>query len=241
MDILQEIGLTEREVEIYRLLLKLGETPISAILKHTGFHPQVVYRSLENLVKKDLVTEVKKRNRKYVQAESPRLLERLERHRLEKLHRVIPELLSLRASSKEAIVRISKGEEAVRVLRQRGIDELKKGEVYYIIGGSGDRFYHIVGERYGEIEQKRIKKKITKRLISFEHERAKFAKDPYRELTEFRYLPDDFPIISSTNIYGDTVAIIIWTTEPVVITIESQEVAESYKEYFKLLWRLAQV
>ena len=241
MNILQEIGLTEREAEIYKLLLKLGESPVSVILKNTGFHPQVVYRVIDNLVKKGLVIESTRRDRKYVQAESPRVLERLEQYRMEKLRIAIPELIELQASSKEAMVRVAKGDAAVRALRQRGIDELKSGATYSIIGGSGDRFYNVMGDRYAEIERKRIKKRITKRLISFEHERAKFAKDPYREHTEFRYLSDDFPIMTSTNIYGNTVAIIIWSSEPIVITIESYEVATSYKEYFQLLWRMAEV
>lgn len=241
MDILREIGLTEREAQVYETLLRLGESPISSLLKATGSHPQVVYRVLDSLVKKGLVLEIKRKNRKFVKAESPSHLEKIEEQRLEKLRKALPDLTALQAPSKEANVRVAKGEEAVRALRVRGIEELSRGETYYILGASGDRFYSIMGERYAEVERKRIRKKIIKRLISFTSQRILFTKDKFRELTEFRYLPKDFPISSSTNIFKDTVAIIIWDTDPIVITVESKAIAESYRQYFNTLWEIAAV
>lgn len=239
MDILQEIGLTKREAQVYETLLRLGESPISSVLKATGSHPQVVYRVLDSLVKKGLVLEIKRKNRKYVKAENPSRLEKLEEQRLEKLRKALPDLTALQAPTKEAIVRLAKGEEAVRALRIRGIEELSRGDTYYIIGASGDRFYDIMGDRYAEVERKRIRKKITKKLISVDTHRTLFQKDKFREYTEFRFLSEDFPVFSSTNIFKDTVAMIVWDTDPIVITIESKAIADSYRQYFASLWKTA--
>ena len=240
MKILKEIGFTERESQIYELLLRLGESPVSAILKATGAHPQVIYRTIDNLVNKGLVISVKRKNKTYVSAENPKQLEKLEEEKLRKLRQSIPELTALQKVSKKEVIRISRGEEAVRALRLRGIEELPKNGTYYIIGGSGDRFYKVMGEHYEEIERKRIKKKIDRKLITFASQKEKLEKnDLFRELAEFRYLSDEHPVESSTNIFGNTVAIIIWSADPIVITIESKEVAESYKKYFYILWHIA--
>jgi len=240
MKILKEIGLTERESQIYELLLRIGESPVSAVIKSTKAHPQVVYRVIDSLIDKQLLISIRRKNKIYVSAESPRMLEKLEEDRLKKLHQAIPDLMSLQKTSKEAIVRVSRGDESVRALRLRGIDELKRNETYYIIGGSGDRYYKVMGDFNAEVERKRIKHKIHKKLISFESQKKLLNKnDTFRDLAEFRYLPDDHPIESSTNIFGHTVAIIVWSASPIVITIESEEVAESYKKYFYILWHMA--
>ncbi len=241
MKILREIGLTERESQIYELLLRLGESPVSAILKATGIHPQVAYRVIDSLVNKGLVINARRNNRTFVSAENPKRLERIEEDRLHKIREAIPELIALQKASKDTVVRVSRGDDAVRALRSRGVDELKRNATYYIIGGSGDRYYKVMGSRYEEIERKRIKKKIHKKLITFLSQKNQLDKnDTFREMAEFRYLPNDYPVGSSTNIFGNTVAIIIWAADPVVITIESEEVAESYKKYFNVLWQIAQ-
>ncbi len=242
MKILEEIGLTKREAEIYKTLLRLGESPISTLIRETGSHPQVVYRLIDSLAKKGLVILTKRRNRTYAQAEAPRQLEKLEESRLASLRKALPELVALQKSEEAAVVRTAKGDETVRVLRTRAYDELKRGDTLYIIGGSGDRFYTAMGERHAEAERKRIRKRIQRKLIVFESQRTNIGKhDPFREMTEIRYLPEEYPAISSTNIFGTTVGIIIWSPDPIVITIESREVAESYKRYFSALWRMAEV
>jgi len=40
-----------------------------------------------------------------------------------------------------------------------------------------------------------------------------------------------------TNIYGDKIAIIIWTDEPEGIIIENALAAKAYKSYFDFMWK----
>ncbi len=240
MSILEDIGLTKRESEIYTLLLSLGESRFSTIQKELGLHPQVVYRIMESLQTKGLVSIAKKKKVYHAIAETPRELLRIEKERLENLKVALPELLALQKSPIQPLLHISKGSSALRAFREKAYQQIKKGGVLYIIGGSGDRFYTAFGERYNAIEQKRIDKKIHKKLISVETERQKFLKyDTKRELSDFKFLPADFPIASSTNVYLNTVAIIIWAEEPILITIENSDVAESYKQYFRQLEKMA--
>ncbi len=44
---------------------------------------------------------------------------------------------------------------------------------------------------------------------------------------------------TSTNVFRTTVAIFVWTAEPIAIVVESPEVAESYRHYFTALWKVA--
>lgn len=237
LEILEEAGLHPREAEVYYALLKLGESPIADVLRETGLHPQLVYRAIDGLLAKNLIVLSNRRHRKYIRAEDPHLLESLLKNKLEKVQQALPDLLALQSTSQDAIVRVSKGNEAIRSLRARGIEELNSGDIYYIIGASGDRFFEIMRDQYLEIERKRVKKGIKRRLISYESQRANIESgEPTGDLVEYKYLPADYPALTSTNIFSKTVAILIWSADPIVITIESEEVAESYRQYFEQLW-----
>jgi len=51
-----------------------------------------------------------------------------------------------------------------------------------------------------------------------------------------RYLPKDYFSPISTVIYGNKVALIIWSEPYYAFLIENKEVADSFKSYFNLLW-----
>lgn len=239
MKVLEDIGLTKKEAEIYECLLRLGDSPVSALFRSLEVHPQIVYRAVEALEKKGLVVTVLKKNKKWVSPENPRKLQEIERERAASLKRALPELLKLMKPKKDLIAKTSLGDEAIRSFRRMAISELKRSDTLYIIGGSGDRFYEIMGYDHGEIENKRIKKMIHKKLIAFSSEKEKFLKDPYRLHAEFRFLSSSHPTTSSINIFGDNVGIIIWSGEPILLHIRSHEVASSYKHYFDELWKVA--
>lgn len=236
MKILEEIGLTKTEARVYERLLQIGECSIGILQKSLETHPQIVYRAIDSLIKKGLVISTRKKNKKYVSAEHPRKLEEMEKEKISKLKDFLPELLHLMKPKKGAIVKTSIGFEAIRSFRRTAINELKRNESLLIIGGSGDRFYDVMGKSYDEIENKRIKKKIHKKLLAFSSEKEKFHKDAHRLYTDFRYFSSEHPTISSINIFGDNVGIIIWATEPILIHIKSAEVATSYRHYFDELW-----
>lgn len=239
--ILEKVGLTRKEAEIYEVLLRLGESPIADVIKDTKTHPQIIYATIESLIEKGLAMVSYRRHRKYVRAESPHVLKKMEEEKLKELNQVIPDLLALQKMSSDAVIRILRGNEAIRNIRARAIEELPTGEAYYIIGSSGDRFYEIMADNYAEQERKRIKKGIIKKLISFESQKALIKKnDKFTKLAEYGYLPVNYPIVATTIIFNNTVAIQIWSADPIVITIESPEVAESYKHYFETLWRVTQ-
>ncbi len=241
MKILEEIGLTKTEALVYERLLQLGECPVGILQKSLDSHPQVIYRTIESLVKKGLAISISKKNKKYVSAEHPKKLEQLEKEKIGRLKDSLPELINLMTPPKNTLVKTSIGIEAIQAFRRRAIDELKRNDTLMIIGGSGDRFYSAMGAKYEEIEEKRMKKKIHKKLIAFSSEKDKFKNDKHRLYSEFRFFNSYHPTKSSINIFGDNVGIIVWAAEPILIHIKNEEVALSYKNYFEEMWKSASI
>ena len=57
--------------------------------------------------------------------------------------------------------------------------------------------------------------------------------------TKFKYIKDEFSSPTTTFIYDDKTAIIVWSETPIATLISSKEVADSYRKYFELLWKEA--
>ena len=57
--------------------------------------------------------------------------------------------------------------------------------------------------------------------------------------SEYRYLQNVSESPAVTNIYGNKIAIIIWTDEPEGIIIENAATAKAYRSYFDVMWEVA--
>ncbi|MBR9691565.1 hypothetical protein GOV06_02165 [Candidatus Woesearchaeota archaeon] len=88
------------------------------------------------------------------------------------------------------------------------------------------------------IFQKRKKElKIIARVILSESSRkTEQVKQAY---AKFKYIPDEFTAPTTTFVYGDKTAIMVWSENPIATLITSKEVADSYRKYFELLWKQA--
>lgn len=236
---LHAFGLNALEIEAYTTLLPLGDVPIVDVIKAMGRHPQVVYRVLDQLAARGLVLSDVRRHRRYVRAEDPAVFLRAQEEKIAQLRQTVPELQAIRRKPREAAVHISRGDEAILGLRRRAFDELAPRESYDILSASGTRFYEVMGAALDRIEERRVARGVKKRLLAFESQRKFLDRQEHWGLTEIRYLPEQYDVPSSTNIFADTVAIIIWSQDPILITLESKEVAKSYRNYFDALWKIA--
>ncbi|MBI4022608.1 hypothetical protein HY375_00345 [Candidatus Berkelbacteria bacterium] len=246
-DPLRELGLTAREAEVYRLLLKLGDSSVAELHAASRIHTQLIYRAIQGLSSKGLATVVRRKYKTYVRAESPSTLEKLAAAHLADIRAELPKLQAIHKSGKDAVIRVAQGVEAIRDVRLKAIEALPEGGTFYIIGGAGGskheagQYYDVMGRLHEKIEKLRKRKRIRRLMISYENMRSvtKRLGGDAEPLSEFRYLPEDFPTPTSTYIYGDTVAILIWPPEPAVITIESERLAQTYRQQFETLWNLA--
>lgn len=238
--ILETLGLTTIEAECYEKLLPLGSVPIAELTAVMKRHPQIVYRLIDQLATKGLVVSETRLHRRYVRAEDPRMLERVQMEKLRKIREALPALHALQHQPDNARVRIERGGEATRNLRRRAFTELPVGGTYYILSPSGEHFYDTVGMHYvEELERLRMKRKVKKKMLAVEGQRKFLEPEKQWKGTEMRYLPETYPVPTSTNIFDNTVYVQIWSKETIVIVIESEEVARSYMDFFETLWKIA--
>lgn len=228
--VLEQIGLTKGEVEVYLILLKIGEATASEIAKYTKIARPNVYDYLNKLKEKRLVSFVNKNNKTYYLPSSPeRLLEFIDEKR-DILQNNLKELLSLYKPKKQKpTIEVYEGAEGLKTVMNDIIKEKKE----FVGWGGSDKIRDYLPDYFIErYINERKKKKIKAKLLYTEGEpQIKI------NLTKFKSIPKEFTSPSTTVVYSDRVVILIYTPIPVTIVIKSKELSESYKKHFELLWK----
>lgn len=240
--LLEELGLTKNEIKVYLALLELGSSPAGPLIKRVGMHRAAVYDIIDLLINKGLVSFVVKANRKYFEAQDPdRLLEYLESKKQdliskeEKLKKFLPELqLKRKLSQEEQEGTIYKSKKGLKSIFE---DILKEEKPWFVFGATG-QFKELFHAYFIHFHERRAESKIPLKII-FNEEVRKQKREEELKLCQIKYLPNSYISPSTTYVYGDKVAIINWSSDPIAFLIRSKEVAQSYKQFFTILWKTA--
>lgn len=229
--ILEKAGLSKGEIEVYLVLLRLGSSLVSRIAKETGLHRTNIYDTLEKLKEKGLVSFVIKENRRYFNAVHPdKLLDYL-KERERAIEEILPELISYtKLSREEAIVELYKGKEGLKTVLK---DILKEKKDYVVIEESG-YIQKVLPYFYPQFNKRLNKLRVRVKVLCKDTKAV--AK---RSLMQIKTLPEYLALPAATAIYGNKVAIFVWEEPYYAIIIQSKHVADSYRNFFNALWKIA--
>lgn len=234
---LQDAGLNETEAKIYLAVLELGQTSVSRIARKSGIKRTTVYLSLENLIKRGLLSQIIKDGKKFVFAEDPRVLERIMEERKNRIAKLMPEILSFaNLIDKKPAVRYFEDTDGVKEVLQDVLNYPNQ-EVLMMYSESSvldfeDKFFsdYFVPER--------VKRKISARVLIPDNEvmRANMATNQ-QSLRQSKMLPPNlFNIQIEIMIYGKNKINLSSFKEKFGMIIESQIIHDSFKSIFEILW-----
>jgi len=248
--ILQKIGLSDKDAEIYMACLELGTQPASVIARKAGLKRPTTYLILEGLVKKGLVSEYTGTNVKYFTAVSAEyLLNYVERQRRElsahqrELEQYLPQFLSLsNPYTLSPKVRFHEGIEGI----EHVMNDSLKAKTPILCYSTIDSWFQRPDTRdyivwYGK--QRVQEKKIPLRGIITDNEISrKYLEEDYpvdHEMSHFRWLPKDIKTFSNEiNIYDNKLSIVCLSKNELLgILIESEGIAATQKAIFEVAWR----
>src|SRR3989338_86381 len=244
---LETIGLTQKEAEIYELLLKTGEVPAHTIIKESKLKRATVYKVLYSLEKKGLVTKFEKNKIINFRPNPPAKLLEIAEGQYKTLDRaranlqiLLPELTSSYiASVEKPIVTVYEGEEGIKKANLSVLAEKKEILAYLVINKEIDRKMDKFWKKYYAI---RKKEKIPVRSITSNTKEGKEYKNrDKKELRETKLVPaDKFPLTIEKNIVGNKVAFFSNLEGKLIATIvENKAIADSEKAVFELAWKQA--
>jgi sugar-specific transcriptional regulator TrmB len=238
------IGLTDKEADIYDLLIRKGEVLAATIIKESGLKRATVYKSLYALEKKGLVSKRDIKKKIHFRPESPDKLlsyaeEQIklqERAKLD-IQAMLPNLTSSYILSVEKpVVSIFEGVKGM----QDVFDDINKTQTDILL------YRSVYDDQHPELDtliQKQIKQQVklgihTRTITPL----AKQTKEVFTKYDEknlvTRHIVDShlLSLPSQILIYGEKVAIISLKNNIVATVINHPDIAETFKKLFELLW-----
>lgn len=253
MHIFREIGLTDGETKVYLSLLRLGETKTGPLAREAKVSLSKVYKILDKLMEKGLAGFViKGKVRHYTAMEPKRVLDYLENRKseLEEKTRLVKDIIPrleterLRSPNKPQAA-VYEGFKAVTNLFRNIVDDLNKGETYYVMGayyGSlpADESKDVPGLRafFEAHHKRRAKKGVRVKMLANHDLKGKMVLSVSLK-SEIRYLPHYLMTNMTIVFYKNKTSIVIFNKIPVGFLIEGKETVESFSKYFDAFWKIA--
>lgn len=238
-ELLQSLGLNEKESKIYLTLLGLDESLPSSIARKSGLKRPTTYVILQQLQKKGLVSHVKRHGSLYFRSVHPKLLLEEQKTRLEKLELAIPELTSLHERFEiTPQMSVFEGKEGLIQIMEDTLTT--KTEV--LCWANPDIVMSLLADYYPTYVKKKVERNIWLRGIFCQDDvGVTFQNKGKEELREVYLVPKEkFPFKNEINIYDDKVAIISHQDE-IGIIIQNQNITDTQRAIFNLAFEYAKI
>ncbi|MBS3083815.1 hypothetical protein J4423_03355 [Candidatus Pacearchaeota archaeon] len=226
---LKEAGLTGNEDLVYTALVELGSSLAGKISRKTGLHRRTVYDVTETLIQKGLVSYILENNRRVFTAVDPqRILDSID----QKKNMLIPFIEGLKmkfnTTRRKEQTNFYRGKNGLKMVFESQLDYPE-----ILILGATREAYNAMPYYFKWFNERRKEKKVKIRVITSDK-----SIQP-KILAETRYLSEKYSNPMVINIYGDSVAMILWGKKPFALVVQQEEFAIGYKKYFELLWKIA--
>ncbi len=236
---LEDIGLSEKEAEVYTKLLTMESSSVIDLAKITKINRTTIYPVLETLMKKGLVDEITVDKKVKYQAEPPERLESYiqnEKTKLDEqsklLSEVIPRLKNFALQEGERpIVKVYEGKEGILRSLKEYFQAEDKDDIAYLIYSRD-----LINQAFSKKDQEdaralRLSKKVKSRSIFVSSE----GDLPSNDMAE-RYRIEDptYGIKCDIGIYSDRIRIHTLSKNLSAIFIKSQDVADTFRTLFDL-------
>lgn len=226
-------GLSKKEFKTYQGLLSLKKATVLGLANVIRINRATLYRLLEKLIKKGLVSEIYEGKKRFFIAEDPNKLIRYINEQKQKITDILPNLKNIESKAAERPkIKFYEGKEGIKTLYNEILKERKE-----IVGFSlPDKLLRVI-EYHPTFVKKRVKLKIPIRLILPDTKvgriRQKLGKVDLREV---KLIKEFKPSESMFLITGKKVVTFSLRHWYVGVLIENKEIAEGLKAFFEAFW-----
>lgn len=231
--ILENLGFTNAEIKIYASLLELGLCTAGPIIEKSGLQSSVVHMTLNKLVNKGFVSFIKEGQINHYQATSPKHILNYIDDKKEQFERLLPELIAKQEMAKEkSEVTAFKG---IKGIRELLFELLEAGGTEHHTFGSAKESL-MMGEMFWvNYHQKRAARGIKAKLL-FNESLRRWCNVNLYPLAKYKFTKTGFEPLTETIIRNDKIGIILWTENPIGVLIHNKIAAQSYDEFWRVMW-----
>ena len=238
--ILQQIGLSEREIVVYLTCLKLGPASVRKIADAAQINRGTTYDTLKLLRETGLISYYHKDTKQYFIAEDPsRLRDAIESRQTElektktRLDEVIPQLKSMYDKAGEKpVVKYYEGKAGVKTILADVLQTSSRGSKEYFVYSSSTIKGHLYNA-YPDFSKQRVAARVKVKTISIGPGGSTVGLDERKWLTKKETTP------TYTLLYEGKVAMISVSvdSQPIGVIIEDKNIFETQKMIFEFVWQ----
>lgn len=237
--VLQQFGLIGKKADVYLAALELGSSSVIEIAKKAGIKRTTCYDILLDLMNEGLVSETSKGKKRLFVGEDPEKIQRNLKNKEKLFAEILPQLQSINnARGSKPKIRFYEGKEGIKEVYA---DTLKY-ENKEILGFASYDVVNILGKQWAdEYLSKRIKKRIYGKGIipGTEPMMRDFISKDQQQLRSTKVIdPKKYPFSIEINIYGHQKVALMSAKEEIGLIIEGQEIYNTMKLIFELIWDL---
>lgn len=246
-DFLEQLGLNEVEAVLYEELLRQGSTTVKKLAEAVRINRVTAHFTIENLIKKGLVSQIKQGARRQIAAESPDHLnyfleEKIKNTQqlkkdfpnfLKKIHNEIP---PLKTKAPEVEVKYYKGKHGVQLLYE---DVLKANEIRaYVNAMEVAKVFPNNMNQFIHTHHKRKNMyiwEVLNRAPKVEEYTRRMVKDRYF----YKFNPPTINLsVVDYLIYDGKVAIVDIREDPTGLIIINKDFYDNAKALFDFVWKM---
>jgi sugar-specific transcriptional regulator TrmB len=234
-EVLEKIGLNEKEASVYLAVLELGTASVMSIAQKAGLKRPTTYLVLDDLQAKGLVGEVPQSKKTLYTAQTPENLLNDLRRKQELVTRALPELLAIHNQKQEKPqVQLFRGTEGLRQVYEK-MFSAKQVSFFCTLQEAGKAFPD-VPKRFKQLAQEKkivMREIVTQSSVDIAH--ARWVENAY----EIRTIPKESEFLTDNALFDDSVAFLSFEPYPFVVLITSKGIVTSLKTLFELAWQSA--
>ncbi|MBI2079768.1 hypothetical protein HYT84_03315 [Candidatus Micrarchaeota archaeon] len=241
--LLKRLGLNSNEIRVYLALLSLNQSSSGEIIKESLVPSSKIYSALDGLIKKGLVSYIIKGKIKLFRPSNPSILlnlietkEKEVKQLKNSLEAELPKLTKKFEEDKPKYnAEIFEGLRGIKEFYEYSLNLLEKGEWMYTLGYP-PLASELLNAYFVDFHKRKDKKGIWSKVL-FDYNTWFGKEREKRKYALQKYLPKGIHTPAFIHIFRDYVGIMVITQDQkTCIAIKNKEVAESYKQYFELLW-----
>ncbi|MFH1590941.1 MAG: helix-turn-helix domain-containing protein [archaeon] len=238
--ILQEIGLTANEADIYLILLRYKDLSVNDLALKAKMHRQTVYDALDRLLDKGFVTFHKVERSRHYRAVPPDRIDEYLHEKRAKFQAILPSLKRIDETKPDEfaveefqarnIVKIVY-RDIVKELTKEKTDGIKHPEV--VIFGTDESKFIAEDDIALQNQMKTLSELGMQERILIQRGDYNMVEGPQ---TRYRWMRRRYFSDVPTWVYRDSVTIVSWGNPHSGITIRNKRLADSHRKMFDLIW-----
>lgn len=238
VNVLKQVGLDEKEAQVYLALLELGTATVHPISNKAEIKRPTTYLILEQLVKKGLVSVVPRAKKALYTAESPEKIIGDLHKKQEMVKRFMPNLLALyNAKVEKPQIQLFEGKEGVLEVYKK-VFASPAVDFFCNISDVMSVFEFMPGELKNMALAKKIK--VRELLTQSAEDLIHARKMPQHEFYENRFVPKNMQFLTDNVFFKDSVAFFSYSPYLFAVVITSKGVVTSLKTIFEMAWQSAE-